>query len=142
MPWPWPNCKAPRTMQSAAQTGPTMTAVLFALWAPRRAAGNEGSLPVAPFLFTGTTPPLFSSVHPRASHGFDRSGRYQTERRPYSPSSRRDAQSALPRDRQEVAAAVRGVPSERLATRARWPLNVAGVGGQRGERDNSGEVSG
>src|ERR1700722_11826990 len=42
-------------MQSTPQTGPTMTAVLIALRAPRGAACKEDSLPVAPFLLTGTT---------------------------------------------------------------------------------------
>ena len=42
---------------------------------------------------------------------------------------RRDAQSTLSRGCQEVAAAAWGVPSERLATRARWPLNVSRASG-------------
>jgi hypothetical protein len=45
-----------------------MAAILIDLRAPRDAAGNEDLLPVMPFLSTGTTPLLFSSVRPRASH--------------------------------------------------------------------------
>jgi hypothetical protein len=62
-PWPWPNRKAPMTMLSTAQAGPTMSAIFIDLRAPRPAAGNGGPLRVAPFLFTGTTPLLLSSVH-------------------------------------------------------------------------------
>src|ERR1700677_2570801 len=57
MPWAWPNCKAPRAMQSTPQTVPTITSILIDLRARRRAADDEGSLPVVPFLVTGTTPP-------------------------------------------------------------------------------------
>jgi|HubBroStandDraft_6_1064221.scaffolds.fasta_scaffold958587_1 hypothetical protein len=45
-----------------------MAAILINLGALRGAAGNEDLLPVMPFLSTGTTLLLFSSVHPRASH--------------------------------------------------------------------------
>jgi hypothetical protein len=68
MPWPWLTFKAPRTMQSTPQIGPTMAAILIDLRAPRGAAGNEDLLPVMPFSSTGKTVLLFSSVHPHASN--------------------------------------------------------------------------
>lgn len=68
MPWPWLTFKAPRTMQSTPQIGPTMAAILIDLRAPQDTAGNDDLLPVMPFLSTGKTALLFSSVHPHVSN--------------------------------------------------------------------------